>query len=204
MYVRRRIDPDTLYRLVQKYPHWNYQEYADSLTEAMRKTGDEDSPPYTASAIATMISRKRKEWDIPDRRHQATGSKPRYRNLVPWQRIPTKYQMHQYLRYLRTLDKHYSDKPPPTNPHAQRLLRTALRFEQKLHDTLQVVDLDKNGCPYLRDAKPAELTKDGQLKSIVADVTPADKVRHATDKVHEVNPDDFRRAIKTRSRKRAS
>jgi hypothetical protein len=161
MPASRTFSYEYLKELVQQYPDWSHQEYAEVLTQEVRtRLGDPGHPRILPNTVAAALSRYRDTWleqgaRVPARR--GTG------RMIPWVGIPEAYRMDTKLRKLRTLAQ--IDAGVQVEP---RLARLAEQFARGLREMRQVVDLTSGGRPVIRAARPDEVDGTGELLSLYA------------------------------------
>jgi hypothetical protein len=125
-----------------------------------------------------VVSQYRDEWQdegihIPTRGVIMTDLLPPLGSVAPNQRMSTP------LRYLREVSKHRRGEKPVTDTEAV-IRRQALRWESRLRENLEIVDITAHGVVEVRPARADELGEDGQLQELAAWVLPGHELRSRT------------------------
>lgn len=161
----RTFSYERLKRLIADHPHWTYPQYADVLTEDNRRT-DPGSPRVIPASVGRVVSQYRSEWeeegvDFPSRGTVNTDLLPPTGSIAPSQRMTTP------LRYLREISQQRRGEEPYTPTGAERR-RQALRWEARLRENREIVDVTANGIIEVRPAGADELDDNGNLLELAA------------------------------------
>lgn len=160
----RTFDYETVKHLLREHPEWPYSRYADQLTEEVRKT-DPHAPRVLPDSVRRVVSQYRAQWEdegtvIPVRGVVHADLAPPLGIIAPSQRMATP------LRYLREISKERRGEHPVTDN--ERTIRgQAIRWEARLQDNRELVDVTDLGMVEVRPARADEL-KDGKLIDIAA------------------------------------
>lgn len=161
----RTFDYELLKRIIREHPEWPYATIAEVLTEDVRKD-DPHAPAVMPDAVRRVVSQYRDRWrledglTVPDRR---LGTDIR----VPLSRVAENYWMATPTRYLREVWADRQGQPAVTGSGQDRR-RAALRWEGKLRETRQIVDITSLGEVVIRPAAEHELDDQGDLIEITA------------------------------------
>lgn len=171
----RTFDYELLRRLIKEHPEWPYADYAELLTQDARKT-DPHAPKVKPGAISRVISQYRDTWAeegtrVPPRGVVHTDLLPPTGSVPPGQRMSTP------LRYLREISAHRRGEPPVTD-HQRTQRNQALRWEARLRENREIVDLTPNGIVEVRPARADELDNQGKLLELAAWAIPGRELAH--------------------------
>jgi hypothetical protein len=164
----RTFDYDLLKRLVRDHPEQSYARYAEILTDDARQQ-DPYAPPVLPDSIRRVVSQYRDRWEdegvkVPDRK---LGADIR----VPLAGVSENYWMATPVRYLREIWNERNGRPALSDGTA-KIRRAALRWEGRLRETREIVDITSLGEVIVRPAVPDELDEDGNLAEISAWAVP--------------------------------
>jgi len=171
----RTFDYELLKRLVREHPEWPYANYADLLTRDARKA-DPHAPAVKPGAISRVISQYRDTWEeegvrVPARGVVHTDLLPPTGSVAPSERMSTP------LRYLREISAHRRGGEPATD-HQRTQRNQALRWEARLRENREIVDITANGLVEVRPARADELDEDGKLIELAAWAIPGHGLAH--------------------------
>lgn len=161
----RTFSYERLKRLIRDHPHWTYPQYADVLTEDNRRS-EPGSPRVNPDSVRRVANVYRAEWEeegvkYPSRGTVNTDLLPPTGSVAPSQRMTTP------LRYLREISKQRRGEEPYT-PTEAAMRRQALRWEARLRENREIVDVTSNGIVEVRPARADELDDQGQLIELAA------------------------------------
>ena len=164
----RTFDYDLLKRLIREHPDWPYARLAAALTEDVRRT-DPHALDILPDAVRRVVHDYRDRWEregtaVPDRR---LGNDIR----VPLSRVSENYWMATPTRYLRELYNARQGLAPVGESGEQRR-RAVLRWEARLRETGQIVDITSLGEVIVRPATPDELDDEGNPLEVAAWAVP--------------------------------
>lgn len=170
----RTFDYDLLKRLLRESPEWPYSRYADVLTEDAR-TRDPLAPRVKPDAIRRVVSQYRDEWEKDDGiRFPARGLV--YGELLPpLTAVAENHWMATPLRYLREIAKERRGQAALTD-NEKTVRGQALRWEGRLRESKEIVDIAEGGQVVVRPARADELDEQGDLLEIVAWVLPGQEI----------------------------
>jgi len=165
----RTFSYDLLKQLLRGHPDWLASQYADVLTEDVRKA-DPHAPRIKPTAVRRVISEYRDEWkesglQVPARGMLHADLMPPLGSIAPNQRMATP------LRHLRELSKERRGEAPVTDNEAI-VRQQAIRWEARLRDNLEIADITDRGVVEIRPARADELDGDGKLIELAAWVLP--------------------------------
>jgi hypothetical protein len=161
----RTFDYDLLKRLLRDHPEKPYADYADVLTvDARRK--DPHAPRVKPDAVRRVVSQYRDDWKdeglvLPARGVVMADLAPPLGTVAPNQRMTTP------LRYLREISKERRGEAPVTENEAI-VRRQAIRWEARMMENREIVDIIATGTVEVRPARADELDKDGNLLELAA------------------------------------
>jgi hypothetical protein len=155
----RTFDYGLLKRLLRECPEWPYSRYADELT-ADARTRDPGSPRVKPDAIRRVVSQYRDEYG---------------ELLPPLTAVAENHWMATPLRYLREIAKERRGQAPLTD-NEHRVRGQALRWEGRLREAKELVDIADGGQVVVRPARADELDSQGELLEIVAWVLPGQEI----------------------------
>jgi hypothetical protein len=171
----RTWDYDLLKRLIREHPEWTYSQYADVLTDDVR-TRDPFAPRVLPDSARRVVSQYRSQWEdegvvFPDRGVVHAGLLPPLGMVAATQRMATP------LRYLREISKERRGEAPASD--TERYVRKqAIRFEARLKENREIVDVTPNGFVEVRPAREHELDECGNLVELSAWAVPGYEPRH--------------------------
>ena len=171
----RTFDYDLLKRLIREHPEWGYARYADVLTEEARKD-DPRCPRVLPDSTRRVVSQYRDQWadegmQIPSRGVILADLLPPLATVAPSQRMATE------LRYLREISKERRGEHPVTD-NESTMRHRAIRWEARMRENREIVDVTELGIVEVRPARAHELNEDGSLTEIAAWAVPGWKHRH--------------------------
>lgn len=171
----RTFDYDLLKRLIREHPEWPYNNYADVLTEDARKR-DPYASRILPDSVRRVVSQYRDQWEdegatIPLRGVIHTGLLPPLGMVAATQRMATP------LRYLREISKERRGEAPVSDSE-RHVRRQAIRFEARLRENREIVDVTAAGVVEVRPAREGELHPDGSLIELSAWAIPGYQPRH--------------------------
>jgi hypothetical protein len=171
----RTFDYDSVKRMLREHPDWPYAKMADVLTEEVRRD-DPHAPRVLPDSIRRVVSQYRAQWEdegvvIPSRGVVHAGLLPPTGMVAPSERMSTS------LRYLREISKQRRGEAPVTD-HERIIRRQAIKWEARLRENREVVDVTENGLVEVRPARAHELDEDGRLIELAAWAIPGYQVRH--------------------------
>lgn len=156
----RTFSYERLKRLIRDHPTWTYPQYADVLTEDNRRT-DPGSPRVIPASVGRVVSQYRSQWEEEGVNFPLRGT-VNADLLPPTGSLTEKERMSTPIRYLREVSKQRRGEEPYTSWEATQR-RQALRWEARLRENREIVDLSENGRVVVRPAGPDELDDKGQL-----------------------------------------
>jgi hypothetical protein len=161
----RTFDYDLLKKLVRERPELPYSDYADELTADARRT-DPNARRVLPDSVRRVVSQYRAQWEeegitIPARGVVHADLLPPLATLAPSQRMSTP------LRYLRELSKERRGDAPASD-YERTIRGQAIRWEARLRENLEVVDVTELGIVEVRPARADEIGSDGRLIEIAA------------------------------------
>lgn len=165
----RTFDYELLKQLVREHGDWPYSQYAEVLTADNKQAGRR--PPHVKpDTVRRAVWQYREEWEdegvrIPVRGVVLTDLLPPLGSVAPNHRMSTP------LRHLREIAKERRGEHPVTDNEAT-MCRQALRWEARLRENLEIVDLTENGSVIIRPARKDEIGPDGDLLDLAAWVLP--------------------------------
>jgi hypothetical protein len=161
----RTFDYDLLKRLIREHPEWGYAQYADVLTKDVRQK-DPRAPQVLPDAARRVVSQYRDQWEdrgmkIPSRGVVHADLLPPLGSVAPNQRMSTQ------LRYLREISKERRGEAPVTD-YESTVRHSALRWEARMKENREIVDVTDQGIVIVRPAEPGELDERGNLAEVAA------------------------------------
>lgn len=161
----RTFDYERLKKLIREHPDWTYPRYADELT-ATARAADPGAPRVLPYSVRRVVSQYRDTWQdeglkVPLRGTVNTDLLPPTGSIAPSQRMTTP------LRYLREISQQRRGEEPYTPTGAERR-RQALRWEARLRENREIVDITANGIIEVRPAGADELDDQGNLLELAA------------------------------------
>jgi hypothetical protein len=164
----RPFDYDMLKKLVFEHPRWSSYQYAQELTEHKRRK-DPAAPAVNLHTVDMVIHRYRAEWEEEEGVKIPPRVVTHYQGYTPPRgTVHPDYRMHTAVKYLRCLGARDSGHmPDDDDEEGWRVMRIAESWEQRMMRACHVVDLDAEGKPFERPARPSELVN-GQPIAVAA------------------------------------
>src|SRR6185437_14144838 len=169
----RSFDYDVLNQVMLDRPELESQQLADILTDYERfhcrqgihwlrgkQCGSPDYPVIQPNSISRVVSQMRAVWEDEDR---PVRDRP-YGRLLPWPGLPFESAMSTPMRHLKTLAR--SELGQTVTEQAKR---QALNFKARLEAKKTLIDIDDDGMPLERPARPDELDSSGSLLRLYAE-----------------------------------
>lgn len=162
MATERTYDYDYLRKLLREHPTWPHRQIAAAITEHERqKRKDPTYPAITVHAIASAKYRYRDTWDElageDGRRIVSLKHDPNLRSQ-PFNNLPKEHYYDYEIQALRTLSRLARGEPV-----AEKRRKEAENLAKRLRNRREVIDLNWEGKPYIRAARPDEVDGEGYL-----------------------------------------
>jgi hypothetical protein len=171
----RTFDYDLLKRVLAEHPDWQYAQYADVLTKDVR-TRDPQAPRVLPESVRRVVWQYRTKWEEDGVRFAQRGV-VHADLLPPTGMVAPNQRMTTPLRYLREVSKQRRGENPVTDAESV-IRRQALRWEVRLKENREIVDITEHGFVEVRPARADELDEQGNLLDLAAWAVPGWNAPH--------------------------